>query len=139
MRYRALSALAALALVSGLMTVMAGSASASGTIRYVAPPPAVPLLNTGCDFPGYNTIQAAVTASNPGDTIIVCPGGYAEQVTVGKDLTLTGSSATIQAPGTLIGDLNIVDITNGATVTMSDFTVSGPGSGGCGSIHTGIA
>jgi hypothetical protein len=139
MRYRALSALAVLTLMGGLIGVMAGSASASGAILYVAPPPALALLDTGCDQPGFNTIQAAVTASNPGDTIIVCPGGYAEQVTVNKDLTLTGSSATIQAPGTLTGDLNIVDITNGATVTMSDFTVSGPGSGGCGSIHTGIA
>jgi hypothetical protein len=139
MRYRALSALAALTLMGGLITVMPGSAFASGTIRYVAPPPAVLLLNTGCDFPGYNSIQAAVTASSAGDTIIVCPGGYAEQVTVDKNLTLTGSSATIQAPGTLTGDLNIVDITNAATVTMSDFTVSGPGSSGCDSIHTGIA
>jgi hypothetical protein len=141
MRHRALSVLAVLTLMGGLITVTAGSASASGTIHYVAPPPAIanPLLDTGCDFPGFNTIQAAVTASNPGDTIIVCPGGYAEKITVDKSLTLTGSSATIQAPGTLAGDLNIVDITNAATVTMSDFTVSGPGSSGCNSIHTGIA
>jgi hypothetical protein len=139
MRYRASSALAALIVMGGLITVMAGSALASGTIRYVAPPPAIPLLNTGCDNPGYNTIQAAVLASAPGDTIIVCPGGYAEQVTISTSLTLTGSSATIQSPGTLTGDQNVVDITGGSTVTMSDFTVSGPGSGGCNSIHTGIA
>jgi hypothetical protein len=135
MRYRALSFLAALTLMGG---IIAGPALASGTIHYVAPLPALAALDTGCDMPGFNTIQAAVTASSPGDTIIVCPGGYAEQVTVGKDLTLTGSSATIQAPGTLTGDENVVDIVGGATVTMSDFIVSGPGSGGCNSIHTGI-
>jgi nitrous oxidase accessory protein NosD len=129
--------MAVLLLTAGLVT-LAGPAGAAGTVHYVAPPPALPSLDTGCDFPGFNTIQAAVAASAPGSTIIVCPGGYPEQVTVDRNLTLTGSSATIQA-GTLTGDLNIVDITNGATVTMSDFTVAGPGSGGCNSIHTGIA
>jgi hypothetical protein len=129
-----------LALTAGLLVAMAGPAIAAGTVHYVAPPPAVPLLDTGCDFPGFNTIQAAVLASNPGDTIIVCPGGYAEQVTVDRSLTLTGSSATIQAPGTLAGFMNIVEITGATTtVTMSDFTVAGPGPGACGSIQTGIA
>jgi hypothetical protein len=128
-----------LVLAAGLVVTLAGPAKAVAIIRYVAPPPAIALLNTGCDSPGYNTIQAAVMASNSGDTIIVCPGGYAEKVTIGTDLTLTGSSATIQAPSSLAGDKNIVDITSGATVTMSDFTVSGPGSSGCDSIHTGIA
>ena len=128
-----------LTLTAGLLVVLAGQAGAIGTIHYVAPsPPAVPLLDSGCDHPGFNTIQAAVVASAAGDTIIVCPGGYPEQVTINKNLTLTGSSATIQAPGVLINDLNIVDVTGGATVTMSDFTVSGPGPSGCGSIHTGI-
>jgi hypothetical protein len=129
--------LSVLVLTAGLVT-LAGPAAASA-IHYVGPPPTLLPLDTGCDHPGFNTIQAAVTGSNPGDTIIVCPGGYPEQVTVNKDLTLTGSSATIQAPGSLAGDLNIVDVTAGATVTMSDFTVAGPGSSGCNSIHTGIA
>jgi hypothetical protein len=134
-----LSGLTVLLLAGGFVTALAGPAAAAG-IHYVAPPPAVPLLDTGCQFPGFNTIQAAVAASNPGDTIIVCPGGYPEQVTINKNLTLTGSSATIQAPGPLTGDLNIVDVVGAATVvTMSDFVVSGPGSSGCGSIHTGIA
>src|SRR5205085_12069537 len=123
-----------------LVVALAGTAGAAGTVHYVAPPPALALLDTGCDNPGFNTIQAAVTASSPGDTIIVCPGGYSEQVTINKSLTLTGSSATIQAPGTLAGDMNVVDVTGPATtVTMSDFIVSGPGPSGCGSIHTGIA
>lgn len=128
-----------LVLTAGLVVTLAGPAAASA-VHYVAPTPlGLPLVDSGCDHPGFNTIQAAVTASTAGDTIIVCPGGYPEQVTVDRNLTLTGSSATIQAPGILAGDLNIVDITNAATVTMSDFTVSGPGASGCGSIHTGIA
>jgi hypothetical protein len=134
-----LSGLAVLVLTGGFVTALAGPAAAAA-IHYVAPPPAVPLLDTGCNFPGFNTIQSAVAASNPGDTIIVCPGGYPEQVVIDRSLTLTGSSATIQAPGPLNGDLNIVDVVGVATVvTMSDFVVSGPGPSGCGSIHTGIA
>ena len=128
-----------LVLTPGLVVTLAGPAAASA-VHYVAPTPlGLPLVDSGCDHPGFNTIQAAVAASTAGDTIIVCPGGYPEQVTVNKDLTLTGSSATIQAPSSFAVDKNIVDITGGASVTMSDFTVSGPGSSVCDSIHTGIA
>jgi hypothetical protein len=36
----------------------------------------------------FPTIQAAVTAANPGDTILADAGSYAENVTVNKTLTL---------------------------------------------------
>jgi hypothetical protein len=38
----------------------------------------------------YATIQAAVSASNPGGTVKVCPGTYPEQVTVNTNLTIEG-------------------------------------------------
>ncbi len=38
----------------------------------------------------FATIGAAVTASNPGDTIYVCPGTYAESVVLTKQLTIEG-------------------------------------------------
>jgi len=43
----------------------------------------------GCqgDFP---TIQGAVDAASPGDTILICAGTYDEQVTISKPLTLMG-------------------------------------------------
>ena len=44
----------------------------------------------------YNTIQQAVGAANPGDTVLVAPGTYAENVVVNKPLTITGN-ATVQA------------------------------------------
>jgi nitrous oxidase accessory protein NosD len=48
------------------------------------------------------TIQAAVDAAQPGDTILVPPGTYRESVLVTKShLTITGSpAAVIDAPGT---------------------------------------
>lgn len=95
----------------------------------------------------YATIQAAVDAANDGDTIKVRPGTYVEQVSIDKDLTVTGAGAgstIIRAPGTLVPGAvgnSIVDITGGASVAMSRLTVSGPGAGTCedGPLANGIA
>lgn len=127
-----------------LVPALAAPASASSTI-YVSPSPAgSALLGTSCALPNYNTIQAAVTASSNGDTIVVCSGVYTEQVSISaKNLTLQGSNATIQAPAVLVSDeegkKNVVEVDDSSNVTMSGFVVAGPGPSGCGSIDTGIA
>jgi parallel beta-helix repeat protein len=83
------------------------------------------------------TIQSAVDAASPGDTIIVRSGTFTEQVTIGKSLTIVGAGAqatTIQAPAVLAprvigaapGRANIVEVYGGATVTMRGLGVSGP-------------
>jgi hypothetical protein len=84
----------------------------------------------------FTTIQGAVSSNMVvnGDTIIVDPGTYTEQVTINKSLTLTnkaGAAApTIKTPPTLVPDAfgthAIVEMNNMAHVTMSGFTVTGP-------------
>src|SRR5262245_27734795 len=46
----------------------------------------------------YSTIQAAINASAGGDTILVRPGTYTENLTLNKAVTLTASSFTSLAP-----------------------------------------
>lgn len=87
----------------------------------------------------YPTIQAAVDAAAPGDTIVISPGVYFEQVSVGKSVTIVGVGAlrtTIHAPTVLRpgthGRANIVEINGGARVTMARLSISGPGPNPCG-------
>ena len=92
----------------------------------------------------YPIIQAVIDAANAGDNIIIDSGIYSEQLSINKSLTITGSdgSTIIHAPSTLVTDTfglaNIIDITDGATVTISKVTISGPGATNCDSINTGI-
>jgi hypothetical protein len=115
--------------------------TAGAAVLYVSPSTVVvPPFGTSCTFPGSNSIQAAVTVANPGDTIVVCDGVYSEQVTVSKSLTLSGSGNSIVQPPTttLAGNGDVVTVNGGATVQMSGFIVRGPGPGGCASIQAGI-
>jgi parallel beta-helix repeat protein len=88
------------------------------------------------DFP---TIQAAVDAAAPGDTINIQGGTYTEEVVIGKDLNLRGAGAgatVIKSPATLtpyaVDTRNgtqftaIVRVAHGAHVRISGLTVSGP-------------
>jgi nitrous oxidase accessory protein NosD len=88
------------------------------------------------------TIQSAVDAASPGDTILVRSGTFVEQVTIGKTLTIVGAGAratTISAPavlaprviGSVPGRANIVEVYGGATVTMRGLGVAGPAATSC--------
>jgi hypothetical protein len=120
-RSRITRVLATGALACAGLALAAGTAGAApGThFLYVStnstPDPALGGNQAGCEHAGFTTIGAAVTAAAPGSTVIVCPGTYAEGVTIVKTLNLVGLQATINATG----------MDNGVHVLASGSTVRG--------------
>lgn len=99
-----------------------------------------------CPGPGthYTTIQAAVTAASPGDTVKVCPNHYPEQIEINKNLTLIGiasgtqDAAVVTVPGGVLattgndifGNAVAAQIfAHDAAVTISHITVDGANDG----------
>lgn len=90
-------------------------------------------LDGDCPQATFTTIQAAVTASGPGDTVKVCPGTYPEQVRItghGHDKlkleSLKPLQATIQWPTIESSPLALVDFKNADGVTLRGFVIAGP-------------
>ena len=54
-----------------------------------------------CPTATFTSIQDAINAGNPGATIRVCPGVYAEQLSISKSLSIQGDSGAVLLPGTL--------------------------------------
>jgi len=96
---------------------------------------AAPLSAATIDVPAdHATIQAAVNAASPGDTIVVAAGTYNEFVTITKSLTLLGEQAGVDArTGRPLASESIVDGSglagviwvngNGISVTIDGFTL----------------
>ncbi len=103
--------------------------SSPGTTFFVDNTPA----NGDCPTTPYVTIQSAVNASGPGDTVKVCPGVYPEQVRISghthdglKLESLTPLQAVIQWPTVESAPLALVDFNLADQVTLSGFTITGP-------------
>ena len=72
----------------------------------------------------YATIQEAVDAASPGDTITVVAGTYTEDVSVNKTLTLQGAQVGVDPRGGRAGDeseiVGVVVVTSDATDVVFD-------------------
>jgi hypothetical protein len=119
-----------------------GASAAQAITRYVDALATSSAPGTGCGTSaGYNTIQAAVNDANTGDTIMVCAGTYAENVSIPiakANLTLNGAQAAHPVAGRIFGSLGestvtgmfanpAADITIQATdVTIDGFSLTNP-------------
>ncbi|HEX8599495.1 MAG TPA: NosD domain-containing protein [Chloroflexia bacterium] len=135
---RKLKLAAVLGLAVGLLS-LGGTATAAKSRVWV-----VDDNKVECPRADYTSVQAAVNAAGPGDIIKVCPGTYMEQVTIpaGKNgLTLRSErkeAAIIKAPSVMAEPKAIVRVSSSTGVTISSFTISGPGGGPCDSIRYGV-
>ncbi len=77
---------------------------------YVSPSGVATNSDSGCSSAAYAHIQDAVDAAKSGETVHVCAGNYAEQVTISTSgITLSGEGAT-----------TIIDPTSATPSTVSD-------------------
>jgi parallel beta-helix repeat protein len=96
--------------------------------------PATLFVDDGGGAGKFTSIQAAVDAAKHGDTILVAPGTYTEQVVVpdSKDrisiVSQKPQQAVIQEPATLSpASRSVVDVQGAKDVTIAGFTIRGPG------------
>lgn len=88
--------LCALAL-AGAAPVAQAATAGGGTqpTLWVSGAPVAGGNGTSCAKPGFNTVQAAVTAAPDWATVKVCAGTYTEQVEITKSLTITGTGGPV--------------------------------------------
>ena len=105
---------------------MVGTAYAEDTIA-VGP--------SGCD---YTSIQTAINAANPGDTIEVHSGTYYENVNVNKPVILKGENKSAEMPVVDAGNMGSVITLSADGVTVVGLNVTNSGNNLPGEVQGGI-
>jgi hypothetical protein len=73
---------------------------------------------------GLATIQAALDEAHPGDSIQLAPGVYREAVVLDKDLTISGSGASILPPENA-GPVTAITVVKPAKVRLVNLSIAG--------------
>ncbi len=80
---------------------------------------------TECGNAGFHSIQNAVNAARPGDTIHVCKGRYPEQVVVRKSVTLAGDDGAVLVPMRMVR--NASSLSTGESLAAAIFVSDAEG------------
>jgi parallel beta-helix repeat protein len=73
----------------------------------------------------YTTIQAAVNAAQPGDTVLIPPGTYSENVLVNKSLTIKSSAGAATTIVTAAVPSSDVFLLSGSGIRVEGLTLTG--------------
>lgn len=117
----AILAAVALLLVAGLTMLVTKKTSAAATS----------CVNPGGTGGCFSSIQAAISAASPGDTINVAAGTYSEQVNINKTVILKGAQAGVDARTRVPSSESIIDHPCGPVqieadnVVLNGFTIQG--------------
>jgi hypothetical protein len=133
---RKLAATITVAFVAAFPLAAADPAAAATTLIVNGAGPCSAVASPFC------TIQQGVNAAGPGNIVLVEPGTYTEQVTIGpgKDglkLKADGPGVTIKAPDVMVAPGSIVRVTTSRLVRIRGFTITGPVPG-CADLVSGV-
>lgn len=83
-----------------VLAIVGPQAGAASSLLFVSPAGAAGAADLSCSTAAFSSIDAAVAAAPAAATVIVCPGTYAQSVTVSaRPVNLRGFGATIDASG----------------------------------------
>ncbi|MCY7418990.1 MAG: right-handed parallel beta-helix repeat-containing protein [Chloroflexi bacterium] len=136
-------ALAGMTLTFGIVAALTPAAglAAGGTTRMVDGDGRAAPGNCAASAAASTTIQSAIDAANPGDTVLVCPGTYTEQVVITvNDLTVrsTGKWTAVIKPRASLPDDFLVGIGDAKGITFQGFKLVAPTTGDCIDVPVGI-